>query len=349
MRTLLAVTALVLLAGCASPAAPLAEYTADSAGPRQNTPDSYVAYLKQSRFTHGELDHLPPCAILLHGDPEALLPAVGIRPAWWTTLELGTTDPSRLYVVRPPGGTRFLVSRASPGAGGASTQTAELVALGCRSIVHIGTCGLLGDGGDDLHVIVSRAAHKDGAAVMLSDPDSPRWAVPDLDLTRRLGDALGPAADPRVGYTIPIYYFQPEALMKDLIAGDRFAGSARPTYLEMEEASVFATAARMHAAAASLTVAADRYAVGRAGRLTHTFLDDGHVTASLAKAVRAAVATFGAMDGGPPVETGRASSWRTPGQSPPRRGGSAGPTAAPWASPVPWPLRDETGPGHLCG
>ena len=286
----------LLVCGCAAPPSPLAEYTADTAGPRENLPGSYIDYLRSSRFTHGELDHLPPYAILLHGDPETLLPAAGVDRAWWTTIELGTTDPSRLYVVRPPGGTAFLVNRAAPGAGGAATQTAELIALGARDVVHIGTSGLLGPAGDDQHVIVSRAAHKDGAAVLLSDDDRP-LAIPNFDLTRQLGQRLGPAAVPMVGYTIPIYYFQPEQLIRDLIAGDRFAGNGRPQYLEMEEASVFATAARMHAAAASLTVAADRYTLVD-GRLTHAFLDDDHVTATLAAAIRATVATFNALDRG---------------------------------------------------
>ena len=63
----------------------------------------------------------------------------------------------------------------------------------------------------------------------------------------------------------------------------------------MEEASVFATGARMHAATASLTAAADRYTVVN-GKLTHEFLDDDHVTASLVKAIRATVATFAQLD-----------------------------------------------------
>ena len=280
-----------LLAGCAvqSPP-PLAEYAADHAGPRQNLPGSYIDYLKSSRFTHGQLDHLPRYAILLHGDPDALLPLAGFPPSTWTTLELGTTDPSKLYVVRPPGGTPFLVDRGSPGGGGAATQVAELVALGARFVVHIGTSGLLGPAGDDAHVIVSRAAHRDGAAVLLAGDDR-RLAVPDLDLTTRLGRRLGPVGLPMVGYTMPIYYFQPDALIEDLIAGDRFAGPARPRYLEMEEAAVFATGTFMHAATASLTAAADRYAVVD-GRLTHAFLDDDHVTASLVAAVGATAATF---------------------------------------------------------
>ena len=281
---------MIVLAGCAASPAPLAEYAADHAGPRQNLPGSYIEYLKSSRFTHGELDHLPPYAILLHGDPETLLPLAGFPRSTWSTLELGTTDPSKLYVVRPPGGTPFLVDRGSPGGGGAATQVAELVALGARSVVHIGTSGLLGPAGDDAHVIVSRAAHKDGAAILLS-ADNGLLAVPDLDLTTRLGRRLGPRSLPMVGYTVPIYYFQPDALIEDLIAGDRFAGPARPQYLEMEEASVFATGALMGAATASLTAAADRYTVVD-GKLTHAFLDGEHVTASLVAAVRATAATF---------------------------------------------------------
>ncbi len=302
---------MLLLAGCqTAPRTPLSEYTADNAGPRQNEPASYIDYLKSSRFKHGELDHLPPYAILLHGDPETLLPTAGVDKSWWTTIELGTTDPSRLYIVRPPNGTPFMVDRACPGAGGAATQTAELIALGARYVVHIGTSGLLGPAGDERHVIVSRAAHKDGGAVLLSDDDQP-LATPDLNLTRSLGDRLGTAALPMVGYTIPIYYFQPERLIKDLIAGDRFAGNARPRYLEMEEASVFATAKRMHAAAASLTVAADRYTVAD-GTLSHDFLDDGDVTTALVAALRATAATFARIDR--PAEPAGVQFWGLHGQ-----------------------------------
>jgi hypothetical protein len=284
----------VLIAGCAAPPPLLSEYAADHTGPRLNEPAGYIDHLKATRFTRGELDHLPPYAILLHGDPETLLPAAGVDRAWWTTLELGTADPGRLYVVRPPSGTPFLVDRANPGAGGAGTQTAELISLGAKFVVHIGTSGLLGTAGDDRHVIVARAAHKDGGAVLLSDDDQP-LATPDLPLTTALGERLGPAGVPMVGYTIPIYYFQPESLIKDLIAGDRFAGPARPGYMEMEEASVFAAARRMHAAAASLTVAADRYTVTD-GKLQHVFLDDGNVTAALVAAVRATATTFAQID-----------------------------------------------------
>jgi uridine phosphorylase len=290
----------VLLVGCAAPP-PLSEYAADATEPRQNLPGSYIDYLRTSRFTHGEIDHLPPYAILLHGDPESLLPAAGIDRAWWTTLELGTTDPSKLFIVRPPGGTPFLVSRGTPGAGGAATQTAELAALGARYVVHIGTSGLLGPAGDDTHVIVARAAYKDGAAVLLSDGGD-RFARPDLRLTTLLGQQLGPAAQPMVGYTVPIYYFQPEPLIRDLLAGDRFAHD-RPTYTEMEEAAVFATADRTHIAAASLTAAADRYTlVGP--RLDHAFLDDAHVSTSLTLAVRATIATFSRIAADHPANAG---------------------------------------------
>ena len=285
-------SAVLCLVGCAAPP-PLAEYAADAAGPRQNDPASYVAYLRTGRFTHGELDHLPPYAILLHGDPATLLPAAGIDKGWWTVLELGTTDPSALYVVRPPTGTPFLVDRACPGGGGAATQTAELIALGAKYVVHIGTSGLLGPDGDDRHVIVATAAYKDGAAVMLSDDNDRRLARPDPAFSYQLGRRLGDAARPVVGYTVPVYYFQPEALIRDLIAGPAFA-RPRPQYLEMEEASVFATAKLMHAHAASLTAGADRYTLD-GDRLTHTFLDDDHVTATLAAAVRATVATFGEL------------------------------------------------------
>jgi hypothetical protein len=79
----------ITLVGFAAPP-PLAEYTADTAGPRENLPGSYFDDLRSSRSTHGELDHLPPYAILLHGDPETLRPA-----ARRTTLTMSTRPGDR--------------------------------------------------------------------------------------------------------------------------------------------------------------------------------------------------------------------------------------------------------------
>ena len=132
----------VLLVGCAAPQ-PLSEYAADASESRQNLPGSYVDYLRTSRFTHGEIDHLPPYAILLHGDPESLLPAAastghgGRRWSW--------AQPTRASCTSSAAGRDAVHGQPrQPRRGRRSHADGELAALGARFVVHIGTSGLLG-------------------------------------------------------------------------------------------------------------------------------------------------------------------------------------------------------------
>ena len=287
----------ILIAGCSvanrSPV-PLAEYAEFAGSERNNLPESYIDFLRKTRFTHGELDHLPPFAVILYGNPEKYLARLGVTADQYSRIELGTTDPNALYVVRPPGHAPFLLNWGLPGGGGVATQAAELIALGSTHIVHIGTSGLIGPEGDDRHVVIASAAYKDGAAVMLSDgPPIERLARADAVLNALFARLLERDDVPSLtmtGYTIPIYYFQPSGLIDALLRGPEFADS-RPQYIEMEEASFFETARRMHVAAASLTAGADRYTIEN-GVLKHDFLDDGNVTATLTSALRATMDVF---------------------------------------------------------
>ncbi len=301
-RILLWIALLSLAGGCArtgGSSAPLDEYARYNDSERFNRPESYVSFLRKTRFTHGELDHFPRLAIVFYGNPEKYFDALGIASNDVIKHELGTTDPSLIYIVRRANRAPFVINRGMPGAAGVATQTAELIALGARDVIHIGTSGLLGTQCGDGQVILADAAYKDGGAVMLAASDSghvDRLSRPDAQLNRQLEAELqrsGISSQRAVGYTIPIYYFQPSGLVQALLNDPAFSQN-RPAYMEMEEASFFETAARMNAKAASLTVGADRYTIDN-GQLRHDFLDNARVTAAMGHALSATIRLFDEM------------------------------------------------------
>ncbi len=75
-----------------------------------------------------------------------------------------------------------------------------------------------------------------------------------------------------LGYTIPIYYYQPSGLIAELFSAESYP-EGRPLYLEMEQASFFESARRAGVKAASVVVPADRYTLA-GGKLAHEFLND---------------------------------------------------------------------------
>lgn len=261
----------------AQPSAPLSEYARHNNTERLNDPADYIAYLKKSRFKNGELEHLPSTAIILHSaEPEKFVEAAGDEVAY--VYEIGSASPNRLLVAKQKNGAAYLVSRGLPGAGGIEAQAAELGALGVKRIVHIGTCALLGGTCDEKTVIVSTGAYKDGAAVLLAEKERgviPPLSRPEGDLAGTLAKALKSRAIPvaeGLGYSIPIYYYQPSGLIIELIAGEKYAAS-RPFYLEMEEATFFETAKRAGVNAASLIVPSDKYTL-TGTKLSHEFMGD---------------------------------------------------------------------------
>jgi uridine phosphorylase len=259
--------------------------------PRLNDPAEYISFLKsQPRFRRLTLDDMPRFAIVFHDTRvENGLSSLGYSESDYTAIETGTTDPNLLFIVAGRNGAPdFVVNRGLPGAGGVATQTAELIALGAEFLVHVGTCGLVGHEVTSGQVIIAKASYKDAAGALIC-PDSDPLIRSDDELSADLAQKLtghGRQFD-SVGYTIPIFYFQPLSLIRELLTGEIFPNGPPVGYFEMEEASFFATCQLMGVAGASLVVGSDRYFLEDES-VTHVFEDfDQHSaeTAMLSAAI----------------------------------------------------------------
>jgi len=256
------------------------QYDAYSNTQRIIDPKGYIDYLKASRFTKGELDNLPINAIILHDQRvEKYLDSLGITNKEYVRLETGETDPNVIYVVRSKDQKfEFIISPGLPGAGGITTQCAELGALGVKKIVHIGTCGYLGNLIANDVAVVSSGAYKDGAAVLLSDTTSvgqSEIAYPDSLFSSVLWAKLKfrkISSSNNLGFTIPIFYMQPSGLIKKLLQANDLSESLNPVYIEMEGAAFFQMAALMNMKASSIVVGTDRYILEN-GNIKHEFMD----------------------------------------------------------------------------
>jgi uridine phosphorylase len=237
---------------------------------RVNSPDDESDWLKKHRFTNGELDDFPEAAIVLHRvDVEKYLKALGFD-GFYKSVSYGFTDPGLIYLVRKPGTVPFAVARGLPGAGGITTQVAELRAMGAKSIIHVGTCGLLSPDVPYGQVIVSDGSYRDGAAFLLDKDATAQISRPDAALTAQITKSAAERKLPlahAIGFTMPIYYFQPGSILRDLLA---ISGPEKPGFVEMEEAPFFAIAGLMGIRAASIVVASDRLEA-RDGKLAQRF------------------------------------------------------------------------------
>jgi uridine phosphorylase len=150
------------------------------------------------------------------------------------------------YTGGAPDGRPVTVQATGMGGPSAAIVVEELVALGARSLVRVGTCGAL-DPGLELGrlVTVTAALAEDGASAALGA----RGAVePDPDLTRRL--LAGPADVGVVAATTDLFY-EPRPGM-----GDEWrARGAR--VVEMEAATVLTAASRRGARAACALAVTD--------------------------------------------------------------------------------------------
>jgi len=273
----------------------LERYESFNDSPRLNLPSEYINHLKATRFQHGELDNLPKNAIVLYADVAQMLGEIGFtKEEIGAPLKLGTSDPTVLFVIRPKKGSPFMLEQGLPGAGGITTQAAELITLGARTIVHIGTCAVLGNFADSNDVILAQGSYKDGAGVLLSSGPPNQIAsiaYPGENATGQLRAALqhdGVQVVSGIGFTSPVYYFESSGLYTDLLTGP---WKPRPNYIEMEQGPFFELARRMGASAASMVVAGDRYRVV-SGKLTHDFLNDEKRAAALRVAFAAALQSF---------------------------------------------------------
>ena len=207
-------------------------------------PKGYIDWLKENVFKHGELDNLPKHAVILHdAKVEQHLQRLGFTDSQYRELQTGSTDPNLLYVVKRNNGSDFILNRGLPGSGGIATQAAELYALGVESIIHIGTCGLIGDATEYGLPIISKCAYKDSAALMLSVLESNEiniLAYPSKELNKKIQKEFGDGKyTEAIGYTIPIYYFQPKDLLEELIIGEFYSNKPIPSYLEIEASFFF--------------------------------------------------------------------------------------------------------------
>ncbi len=275
-------------------------YGAYADSPAVNSPADYIAWLKrQPQFKGGQLDHLPDRAVILyHVDVRGMLNGLGYGDSEIEEIRTGHTDPNVLFVVRPKTRPAFIVDRGLPGAGGISTQAAELGALGVRYAVHIGTAGLLGQRLPYGSLIVADGSYKDGAAFLLASSAAEaaeQIAFPDPTLNEAIGQELTRArvAHARaLGFTSPVYYFQKVGLLKALL-GFPFDPGKAPGFVEMEEASFFVTARRGNMKAASIVIGSDR-AVPAGDTLRQDFFE-GDVDALLALALQHAIATLSTL------------------------------------------------------
>jgi purine-nucleoside phosphorylase len=166
----------------------------------------------------------------------------------------------------------FAVARGLVGAGGVTTQAAELNAMGAKTIVHVGTAGLLSPGIPYGQLVVSDGSYADGAAFLLEDGSNEQILRPDQSLTDKIVETVNQDKFKyirAVGFTMPIYYLQPGSMLHTLLS---VTGPDRPMFLEMEEASLFALARLMGFRAASIVVASDRLE-SHDGRLSQGFWD----------------------------------------------------------------------------
>ena len=272
-------------------------YLAYADGPTVNDPADYIAWLKtQPRFRNGELDHLPDRAVILHHvDVRGMLNRLGYPDSQIEELRIGRIDPNVLFVVRPTSERPFIVNRGLPGAGGISTQAAELGALGVRQAIHIGTAGLLGERLPYASLILGQGSYKDGASFLLASSAreaAEQIAFADPELSEAIDRQMTSArVDHRraLGFTSPVYYFQKVGLLRSLLAFP-FDPEKAPSFVEMEEAPLFVTARLAGMKAASIVVGSDR-AVSRGDTVRQEFYD-GDLDALLALALRQAIATL---------------------------------------------------------
>ncbi len=266
--------------------------------PRDIDPSDFVSFLRmERRFKRLDLTKVPKYAVILHDAyPEERLARLGVVPSEYLAIETGDTDPNRLYFVTSKKlGVDFILNRGLPGAGGITTQAAELFALGVKYVTHIGTCGLFGRRVAGAAPIVSKACVSDGGGVMLSRRSSSRAVFPDAELSLAIKHrfhASGTRFFEAAGYTIPIYYYQPTGLVKELATSPVF--SQKVEYVEMEGGALFPLAKLMGGKAASVVVGVDRYTVSAAGVGKHEFLDvdDAAVKETILRHVVAAYRTL---------------------------------------------------------
>ena len=204
-----------------------------------------------------EAIHLKPTAplaerVLLPGDPHralAVAQAILDQPRMFNH-----TRGLWGYTGRARDGELLTVQSTGMGAPSAAIVVQELIGLGARTLVRIGTCGAL-DGGLSLGALVSaeHALAADGTTRALGAGDR----VPaDADLAAALRVA---GAEPVTAVTSDLFYDGGAHREKWVAAGARV--------VEMEASAILAVAARQGARAAVLLGVTDLLAAGTRDRI----------------------------------------------------------------------------------
>jgi DeoD family purine-nucleoside phosphorylase len=143
------------------------------------------------------------------------------------------------YTGRAADGELLTVQATGMGGPSAAIVVQELIMLGSRSFIRIGTCGALDPALEIGQVVTAeRALSDDGASAALG---ADGWVAPDATLTKALGDAGG---GPAVGVVSTDLFYDRRP---DVPAGWRERGAA---VVEMEAAALFLLA-RLHDLAAA--------------------------------------------------------------------------------------------------
>jgi uridine phosphorylase len=148
------------------------------------------------------------------------------------------------YTGAGPDGAELSIQSTGMGGPSAAIVIEELIALGARRLVRVGTCGALSPGIELGELVIADPALAcDGASRALGGGHA---VAPDPELTAALASAAGGAAHAGPVASTDLFYDEREsALPADAIA------------VEMEAATLFALAARRGVAAACLLGVSD--------------------------------------------------------------------------------------------
>ena len=149
------------------------------------------------------------------------------------------------------------LSIQSTGMGGPSAAIVveELLDLGARTLIRIGTCGALGSGAVlGRLVVATEVLGADGTSKALADGER---LVPDLELTAALERA---GAQPVVAVSTDVFYERRPNVERDWV-------QSGAEVVEMEAATLLAVAARRGARAAVLLAVSDLLESGERRRL----------------------------------------------------------------------------------
>ena len=165
------------------------------------------------------------------------------------------------YTGRAPDGEPLTVQSTGMGGPSAAIVTEELIALGARTLVRIGTCGAVTDGFELGQLVAA------GEVVATDGVGSVLGADPRLTPDRALTDALVAGGAAAVTAVSTDLFYDPRA---GLHAAWRAAGAH---VVEMEAATVLAVAARHGAAGAVALAVSDLLADGARDRIDRDALE----------------------------------------------------------------------------